>query len=66
MQNCNPSNEQQKFVYTTNDFANPQQPFELKPRYLPVVLFGPGGEWCVTQPHHPKSKEPFGIRDCSQ
>lgn len=57
---CDGSRERQKFQFFTTG-----QPFELKPMYLPFYHFGRDGSHCVTQPHHPKSQELFGIKDCA-
>jgi len=57
---CDATNQRQLFQFFTTE-----QPFELKPVYLPFYYFVPGGSYCITQPHHPKSQEMFGIKDCA-
>ena len=60
LQNCNPGQQRQKFQFFDID-----GPFELKFMYVPITVIGFDNNYCVTQSHHPKSKEVFGLKDCS-
>jgi len=60
LQNCNSGQQRQKFQFFDID-----GPFVLKFMYVPITVIGFGNNYCVTQSHHPKSKEVFGLKDCS-